>query len=117
MLATSSSWDGPTAAGIQSGDDLLLGRSEAKLADTMMLVRIDPTAATAAVLSIPRDLTFDGYNKINSAVALGPENAVNKVKAGLGVEIHDFVLINFSGFRKIIDSIDGVPVFFPLPGP
>ena len=101
------------SGGIQSGDDLLLGRSEAKLADTMMLVRIDPTAATAAVLSIPRDLSFDGYNKINSAVALGAENAVNKVKQGLDVEIHDFVLINFSGFRKIIDSIDGVPVYFP----
>ena len=101
------------SGGIQSGDDLLLGRSEAKLADTMMLVRIDPTTATAAVMSIPRDLTFDGYNKINSAVATGPENAVNKVKAGFDVEIHDFVLINFSGFRKIIDSIDGVPVYFP----
>jgi len=101
------------SGGIQSGDDLLLGRQEAKLADTMMLVRIDPTTATAAVLSIPRDLTFDGYNKINSAVALGPENAVNKVKQGFDIEIHDFVLINFSGFRKIIDSIDGVPVYFP----
>ena len=61
----------------------------------------------------PRDLSFDGYNKINSAVALGPENAVNKVKKGFDVEIHDFVEINFSGFRKIIDSIDGVPVYFP----
>jgi LCP family protein required for cell wall assembly len=101
------------SGGIESGDDLLLGRSEAKLADTMMLVRIDPTAAIAAVLSLPRDLTFDGYNKINSAVALGPENAVNKVKQGLDVEIHDFVLINFAGFRRIIDSIDGVPVYFP----
>ncbi|MEO8693457.1 MAG: LCP family protein [Acidimicrobiales bacterium] len=101
------------SGGIQSGDDLLLGRDEAKLADTMMLIRIDPTTATAAVLSIPRDLTFDGYNKINSAVALGPENAVNKVTKGFDVEIHDFVLINFSGFRKIIDSIDGVPVNFP----
>ncbi|TML13689.1 MAG: LytR family transcriptional regulator [Actinobacteria bacterium] len=101
------------SSGIDSGDDLLAGREEAKLADTMMLVRIDPTAATAAVISIPRDLSFDGYNKINSAVALGPENAVNKVKKGFDVEIHDFVEINFSGFRKIIDSIDGVPVYFP----
>ena len=101
------------SGGIKSGDDLLLGRSEAKLADTMMLVRIDPTTASAAVMSIPRDLSFDGWNKINSAVALGAENAVNKVKQGLDVEIHDFVLINFSGFRKIIDSIDGVPVYFP----
>jgi len=35
------------------------------------------------------------------------------VKKGFDVEIHDFVEINFSGFRKIIDSIDGVPVYFP----
>ena len=100
-------------SGIDSSDPLLAGREEAKLADTMMLVRLDPTAATAAVLSIPRDLTFDGYNKINSAIALGPENAVNKVKAGFGIAINDFVEINLSGFRKIIDSIDGVPVYFP----
>ena len=100
------------SSGIESGDDLLLGRSEAKLADTVMLLRIDPTAATAAVLSLPRDLLIGG-SRINQAVSLGPENAVNKVKAGLDVEIHDFVLINFSGFRRIIDSIDGVPVNFP----
>jgi LCP family protein required for cell wall assembly len=100
------------SSGIESGDDLLLGRGEAKLADTVMLVRIDPTAATAAVLSLPRDLLIGG-SRINHAVAAGPENAVNKVKAGLDIEIHDFVLINFSGFRKIIDSIDGVPVYFP----
>ena len=100
-------------SGIDTSDDLVAGREEAKLADTMMLVRLDPTAATAAVISIPRDLSFDGYNKINAAVALGPENAVNKVKKGFDVEIHDFVEINFSGFRKIIDSIDGVPVYFP----
>jgi len=30
------------SSGIDSGDDLLAGREEAKLADTMMLVRIDP---------------------------------------------------------------------------
>jgi LCP family protein required for cell wall assembly len=100
------------SSGIESGDDLLWGRQEAKLADTIMLLRVDPTAATAAVLSLPRDLLIGG-SRINSAVAFGPENAVNKIKQGLDVEIHDFVLINFAGFRKIIDSIDGVPVYFP----
>jgi LCP family protein required for cell wall assembly len=81
----------------------------------MMVVRLDPTAATAAVLSIPRDLTFDGRNKINAAIGFGAENAVIKVKQGLDIEIHDFVQINLAGFRKIIDSIDGVPVYFPYP--
>ena len=99
--------------GIEAGDDILFEREEAKLADTMMVVRMDPTAATAAVLSIPRDLTFDGRNKINSAIAFGADNAVTKVTQGLGIEIHDFVQINLAGFRKIIDSIDGVPVYFP----
>jgi LCP family protein required for cell wall assembly len=99
--------------GIEAGDDILYGREGEKLADTMMVVRMDPTAATAAVLSIPRDLTFDGYNKINAAIGLGAENAVKKVTQGLDIEIHDFVQINLAGFRKIIDSIDGVPVYFP----
>jgi LCP family protein required for cell wall assembly len=99
--------------GIEAGDDILYEREEAKLADTMMVVRMDPTAATAAVLSIPRDLTFDGRNKINSAIAFGADNAVTKVSQGLNIEIPDFVQINLAGFRKIIDSIDGVPVYFP----
>ncbi len=99
--------------GIDASDDIMSGREGEKLADTMMVVRMDPTAATAAVLSIPRDLTFDGRNKINNAIAFGADNAVTKVSKGLNIEIHDFVQINLAGFRKIIDSIDGVPVYFP----
>src|SRR6266498_628545 len=82
--------------GIEAGDDILYEREEAKLADTMMVVRMDPTAATAAVLSIPRDLTFDGRSKINTAIGLGAENAVKKVTQGLDIEIHDFVQINLA---------------------
>ena len=47
-------------------------------------------------------------DKINSAIAFGADNAVTKVSQGLNIEIHDFVQINLAGFRKIIDSIDGV---------
>ena len=101
--------------GIEPGDDIMHRRDSERLADTIMVVRVDPTAATAAVLSIPRDLTFNGTNKINEAIAFGGENAVKRVSQGLDIEIHDFVLINLAGFRKIIDSVDGVPVFFPYP--
>lgn len=99
--------------GIEAGDDILYNRESEKLADTIMVVRVDPTAATAAVLSIPRDVTFNGTTKINESIVFGGENAVKRVSEGLDIEIHDFVLVNFAGFRKIIDSIDGVPVFFP----
>jgi polyisoprenyl-teichoic acid--peptidoglycan teichoic acid transferase len=101
--------------GIDPGDDLMYNRDSERLADTIMVVRVDPTAATAAVLSIPRDLSFNGSTKINEAIAFGGENAVKRVSEGLDIEIHDFVLINLAGFRKIIDSVDGVPVFFPHP--
>lgn len=102
-------------AGIDRDDPLLWGRDEAKVTDTVMVVRVDPLQATAAVLSLPRDLGFNG-TKINSLMAFGgPERIVRDIKANLDIEINNFVIVNFAGFRKIIDSIDGVPIYFPHP--
>jgi LCP family protein required for cell wall assembly len=91
--------------------------------DTMILGTIDPESKTAGILSIPRDLwvPIPGYgeSRINSANFVGdrdkypgggPALAKKTVEYNLGVPIHYYVLLDFDGFEKIIDTVGGVDV-------
>jgi LCP family protein required for cell wall assembly len=91
--------------------------------DTVILGTIDPQSKTAGMLSIPRDLwvPIPGYgeNRINSANFIGdrdrypgggPALAVKTLEYNFGVSVHYYVLIDFDGFEKIIDTIGGVDV-------
>ncbi|MHB1296375.1 MAG: LCP family protein [Anaerolineae bacterium] len=108
---------------------LLLGIDQREIetgpwrSDTMILVSIDPTTNTAAMLSIPRDLwvTIPGYgeNRINVAHYLGdlndypgggPALAKKTVWYALGVPVDRYIRINFTGFERMIDAIGGITV-------
>jgi LCP family protein required for cell wall assembly len=91
--------------------------------DTMILVSIDPATRSAAMLSIPRDLwvTIPGYgeNRINTAHSTGdakgyPGGGVALAKKTvwycLGIPVHYYVRINFTGFEKLIDAIGGITI-------
>jgi LCP family protein required for cell wall assembly len=91
--------------------------------DTVILGTIDPESKTAGMLSIPRDLwvPIPGYgeNRINSANFIGdrdkypgggPALAVKTLEYNFGVPVHYYVLLDFDGFEKIIDTIGGVDV-------
>ncbi len=85
--------------------------------DTMMLVRVDPDAGTVSVLNLPRDLRVPipghGEDKLNSAYSYGGAPlAVATIRDWLGVTIDHFVLVDFRGFRELIDSLGGawIPV-------
>jgi polyisoprenyl-teichoic acid--peptidoglycan teichoic acid transferase len=91
--------------------------------DTMILVSIDPTTNSAAMLSIPRDLwvRIPGYGeeRINVAHFLGdarklpgggPGLAKKTVATLFGVPVHYYVRVNFAGFEKIIDAIGGITI-------
>ncbi len=91
--------------------------------DTMILVSIDPKTNTAAMLSIPRDLwvTIPGFgeNRINVAHFLGdykdypgggPALAKKTVWYALGVPVHYYVRVNFTGFEKIVDAMGGLEI-------
>jgi LCP family protein required for cell wall assembly len=66
-------------------------------------------------MSINRDLYVPQLRgKINEAVAVGGIGRLVKVvKDYLGIDIDNFVIVNFSGFRKVVDQLGGVPVYFP----
>lgn len=91
--------------------------------DTMILGTIDPQSKTAGMLSLPRDLWVPvpgyGENRINSANFIGerdkypgggPALAVKTVEYNFGVPVHYYVLVDFDGFEKIIDTIGGIDV-------
>lgn len=88
--------------------------------DTIMVLRTDPTGGPAALLSIPRDLYVnvpgrDGKTRINSAYNEGPSVLVQTVQQELGIPIHHFVEIDFSGFKDLVDALGGVQVCFLFP--
>ncbi len=96
------------------------GHEAPNLSDTIMVMSVDPQTKDAAMLSIPRDLyvkipatarTGVQYGKINAANAYGgPELAAQVVSNVIGVPIHYYVLLDFSGFRQAVDAVGGVDI-------
>jgi LCP family protein required for cell wall assembly len=85
-----------------------------------MLVRTDPSTHRIAYLSIPRDLRVDvpgyGTSKINAANQVGgPALTLATVRALTGLPIDHVVVVDFQGFRKLIDAIGGIEITVPKP--
>ena len=83
--------------------------------DTLIVVRYDTATGAIAMMSIPRDLWVrigdtENTNRINAAYQKGPDILVRTVQNALNIPIHHFVEVNFSGFKKIVDSIGGVRI-------
>lgn len=89
-------------------------------ADTMIVVRVDPKRTSLEVLSLPRDLlvTIAGGSrraKLNSAYNAGAQRLVDTIQANLGLQINHYVEVNFTGFKGLVEAIDGVPMYFDRP--
>lgn len=105
----------PDFGGIGTESDVSGNRS-----DTIMVLRRDKETGQAALLSIPRDLWVnvpghDGKRRINSAFNDGPATLVQTVQQELGIPIHHYVEVDFSGFKSLIESIGGVEMCFMYP--
>ena len=88
--------------------------------DTTLVVRVEPARKRVSMLSIPRDLVVPiagtgGENRINAAFQGGPGQLVKTIEQNFGVPIHHYVLIDFDGFRAIVDALGGIDVRFPYP--
>lgn len=113
------------------------------LTDTILIGSISPLEGEPALISIPRDFWLAlppcGSNKINTAYNCGggvyqslPFNlekgiafAKSKVEEILGIKIPYWVVVNFEGFKEIIDTLGGIEVCvenefydysYPVPG-
>ncbi len=101
-------------AGIGQDDWLLAGRDDTLLADTIMVLRVEPDTGQAYVMSINRDVWVPGRGKINGVVQTGgPAGLVKVITEFLGIPIDNYMQVNFAGFRTVVDQLGGVPVYFP----
>jgi LCP family protein required for cell wall assembly len=95
---------------------LVMGRDRNGLSDSLQLIRVDPGRHLVSTLAIPRDLKVDipgvGSDKINVAYARGGAAlAVETVRDMTGVPINHVVLIDFAGFRQLVDAVGGVDIY------
>ena len=111
-----------SAAGLDPDDPLVRSRTQigGLRSDTMMVLRVDPASTRAALLSLPRDLYVPipggGNGRINEAVQIGgPELLVETIQDFFGIPINHYVQIDFYGFGRIVEAIDGVPLAFANP--
>lgn len=96
------------------------GRGNARRSDSLLLLRTDPGTHRLAYLSIPRDLRVDipgyGSGKINAANQFGgPALTLATVRGLTGLPIHHVVVVDFDGFKDLIDALGGIEITVPKP--
>lgn len=114
----------PTTKGAEFLNIVLLGsggdgHSGGNLADAIVLASLNPTDKKVNIISIPRDLWFNG-KKINADSSI--KDALSAIT---GLSIPYFVSIDFNNFIKAVDLIGGIDVdvkekyvdsFYPVKG-
>jgi len=96
---------------------LLLGLDKVEgssRSDTMMLVSLAPEKRVS-LLSLPRDLRVkfeDGdFHKLNAAYPNGGAKFARRTVSGLlGVGIPFYITLDYAGFKRLIDQLDGVTI-------
>ncbi|MDD5490064.1 MAG: LCP family protein, partial [Candidatus Moranbacteria bacterium] len=98
------------------------------LTDSIIIASVNPKTYQTAMLSIPRDLYVqipdtNSYTKINALYARGQgrhgnaTEGIDDLKKALtqitGLPINYYVAIDFDGFKKVIDELDGIKVQVP----
>jgi LCP family protein required for cell wall assembly len=94
------------------------GRSDSKRSDSLLLLRTDPSKHRLSYLSIPRDLRVDipgyGSGKVNAANQFGgPALTIATVRGLTGLPIHHVIVLDFDGFKELIDALGGVEIDVP----
>lgn len=98
---------------------LLLGLDEEGVrTDVILLMNYDPVLSRLNLLSIARDtkVFVKGSNlKINALFSKGKEALiVEEIKQLTGLKADYYITMNFKGFRKVIDTLDGVMFKVPF---
>ena len=98
---------------------LHVGDTVSSNSDTLMLIHVSADRNHVTVVSLPRDswvnIPGHGMDKINAAYGLGgPKLVVQTVEQDTGLTVNDFVQVNFLGFVKVIDALDGVNICLPF---
>lgn len=101
----------------------------ANLTDSLIIASMIPSTKHTSLVSVPRDLWVQNpegsgnYSKINAVYEVASANGQNRVAGGdalaskmslvTGMNVKNWMMIDFSGFKDFIDSIGGVDVYVP----
>ncbi|WP_150242576.1 LCP family protein [Nocardiopsis quinghaiensis] len=135
-------WDRPTSvegvmnllimgSDIRSGENAEYGEAEGARPDTMLIASINVDNGAATLVNLPRDLVVDlpaceateGYEgmnahsgMINSAMSFGGVGCQwQTIEHVTGVHLDHFVMMDFAGFKDMVDAIGGVEMCIPAP--
>ena len=113
----------------RTGQGNNIGGETPGLSDTTILLHVSADRDRAYGVSIPRDSMVErpecerkdgqgtdpgGLRIFNEAYAVGgPACTIKTVEAVTDIRINHFVVIDFNGFKNMVDALDGVPVCVP----
>jgi LCP family protein required for cell wall assembly len=86
--------------------------------DVIMILRLQQ-GRTPTLLSIPRDTFVPDaragglYNKVDAALADGPNQLVDAIQQDFGIPINHYVVLNFGTFEGIVNALGGISMYFP----
>ena len=90
--------------------------------DVMMVVHIEPARGHRVRRVVPpRHRGRDRGPRARQAqrrvrATAGPRSRSRRSARTFGIPIQHFLAVNFEGFRKIVDAIGHVKIYFPTPG-
>lgn len=98
----------------QEGELSLTGRT-----DVDMVVTVNPVSHQIVISSFPRDSLVpnpalgNSLDKLTHLGLQGLQNTMTELSSLLGTPVNNYILINFTTFRTIIDALGGVDVDNP----
>lgn len=99
------------------------------LADSIIILSIDPHTNTTTLIPIPRDLWVQGLPEIPNNAKINEAFADGYVRGGIaaagreatdvlskitGLKIEHWMAIDFTGFKKVLDTVGGVTIDNPV---
>ncbi len=83
--------------------------------DTILILHIAGFGRKDSLISVPRDIRVHleghGYNKINAAYVFGgKEMLIDEIYQLTGISIDRTMVLNFEGFKRIINILGGVTI-------
>ena len=94
-----------------AGDLVALVGTHERLADTIVVAHADPEDKTISLLSVPRDLFFQG-RKINSVFrAYGAEQFLKELSTIIGVRVDRYLAVDMYAFIDVVNILGGIDVY------
>lgn len=105
------------------GQDKAESKTDKGRSDSMILVSLDVKNKQVKLTSFLRDTyvyipsgdDFAGWNKLNASYSYGGAKlAVKTIESNFGVKIDKYGIVDFSGFKEVINALGGVTI--PITG-